>query len=140
MSAELSKEANVAVKQPVGDWQLIKRFLYITVPYHRALAMVFFMYFMNAILNLIPAVSIYFVLEYMIEVKVFVSWFGEIPFNTLLNNPQDHLLYLGIFAAVIMLLILIANVVGVLMWRMGTRVTQRFLLDIKRKVHMHLHK
>jgi ATP-binding cassette, subfamily B, bacterial len=123
------------------DWQLLQRYGQFIRPLRWTLIGVFGLYFSNAVLNLIPALSLRWLIDGIV-VNEAVSVFGLFEFGGPAWFPDQTAQIWGVilFSLVIVVEVILANVIGVWMWRAGTRVSQRMLLDIKQRVHLHLHK
>ncbi|MCC5850232.1 MAG: ABC transporter ATP-binding protein [Verrucomicrobia bacterium] len=119
---------------------MFRRFVQLTHPYRAPLRGVYALYLLNAILNLLPAFSLRYYFDLVVDPQP-VTLFGIVldPSGTL-EAPRERMIASGIYFASMCFLILSANLVGVWMWRLGTRVSQRFILDIKLRIHHHLHK
>ncbi|MFW5830424.1 MAG: ABC transporter transmembrane domain-containing protein, partial [Planctomycetota bacterium] len=128
-------------RKQTSDWQLLRRFIGFLGPLRWPLIGVCLIYLTNAMLNLVPAVSLQWLIDGIIageSVEILGqfnvdggSWFPDA------ESKMRGIIYFGL---IILTGILVANAVGVWQWRASTRVTQRLLLDIKRRVHLHLHK
>ncbi len=121
------------------DLRLLRRALEFVRPYRRQLLGVYLFYFLNSVLNLIPAASLAWYMDGVVRGGTF-SFFGRVfdlaPF---LPDARAKLLWSAGYLAVLLVLIVIANTIGVTMWRLGTRVCQRIMLDVKHRVNEHLH-
>jgi ATP-binding cassette subfamily B protein len=130
-------------KRPIQkekDLGLLRRFFRYMKPYKVPLRNVYLLYLANSLLNLAPAFSLRYYFDMVVEPKA-VTLFG-IPIDTssMIVTSQQKLLWSGVYFLLMILLILAANSVGVVMWRLGTKVTQNLLLDIKSHIIHHLHK
>ncbi len=123
-----------------GDIVLLKRYIQKARVYTKPLLMVYLLYFLNATLNLLPAFGIYLILDVIAQPRVVNFYFIEIDFTQYMSNPDNQITWIIYASLIIMGVILVANTIGVIMWRYGTRVSQRFILSLKQEVHMHLHK
>lgn len=130
----------MAAVKKISDAGLVRRFWYYLKPYKKPLRNVYILYLLNSLMNIVPALSLRYIFDIVISPKPVrllgfyidsTQWFptntGKIPW------------LIGYFLA-FLAWIVIANFVGVVMWRLGTRITQRLLLDIKTHVVHHLHK
>lgn len=114
-------------------WQFVK-------PYHRPLRTVYILHFFNSLLNLIPAFSIRFFIDaYMNgqDVSVFGFTIPGVPHNMAMHQKTGIALT---FLAAMIGIIFVANVIGVQMWRLGTRSVEKVLFDIKITIHNHINK
>jgi ABC-type multidrug transport system fused ATPase/permease subunit len=123
-----------------GRGHYLKQFWQFVKPYKRPLRVVYVLYLSNSLLNLLPAFSVRFYIDLMIAEKNF-SLLGHTFHAIRAETPTSHrlaisLLFLGIMIAIIVA----ANTIGVFMWRLGTKSTEKVLLDIKSKIHNHINK
>ena len=131
-----------SVPEPAGrpDFRLLGRAARFVRPYRRQLFAVYLLYFLNSILNLIPAASLAWFIDGVVRGGVF-SFFGRVfDLGPLLPDNRSKLIWAAGYFAVTLALIVIANAIGVLMWRLGTRLGQRIILDVKHRVNRHLHR
>jgi len=108
-------------------------------PYRKPLRKVYLLYFFNSVLNLVPAFSIRFYID------------------TILNGLDTRLMGIAIagfqpteqfgrveasivFFVTMLGIIIVANAIGVVMWRRGTDAVQRVVYDIKMNIHNHINK
>ena len=140
MSNEPLEKQSDAVVDKSSDLVLLKRYIKKARVYLRPLIGVYMLYFMNAALNLLPAFGIYLLLDVIAQPRVINFYFMEFDFTEYMSNTDNKVQWIVYCALFILATILIANVIGVAMWRFGTRVSQRFILSLKQEVHMHLHK
>ena len=122
-----------------ADLRLLRRALEFVRPYRRQLGAVYLFYFLNSVLNLIPAASLAWYIDGVVRGSTF-SFFGR-AFNLapFLPDVRAKLLWSAGYLAILLVLIVAANAIGVHMWRLGTRVCQRIMLDVKHRVNEHLH-
>ncbi len=122
------------------DWGLLRHFFHYMKPYKLPLRKVYLLYFLNSFLNLLPAMSLRYYFDLVVVPKPvhLLGW----TFDTTgwMDTWAEKLHWTGIYFVGLILLIVFANTVGVFMWRLGTRVTQNLLLDIKTHIMHHLHK
>jgi ABC-type multidrug transport system fused ATPase/permease subunit len=122
------------------DWGLLRHFFHYMKPYKLPLRKVYLLYFLNSFLNLLPAMSLRYYFDLVVAPKPvhLLGW----TFDTTgwMDTWAEKLHWTGIYFVGLILLIVFANTVGVFMWRLGTRVTQNLLLDIKTHIMHHLHK
>jgi ABC-type multidrug transport system fused ATPase/permease subunit len=123
-----------------NDRLLLIKFWSFARPYRTSLRNVYFLYFLNSVLNLIPAASLRYYFDVIIEGNV-VNLFGwQIRIGERLATVSDQLLASIVYFAAVAVVIVVANWIGVVMWRASTRVSQKVILDIKHRVQRHLHK
>ncbi len=122
------------------DGELIRRFFRYFHPYRAPLRGVYAMYFANALLNLLPALSLRFLFDLLVMPKtVRFAGFAIDPAGWFADRPEQVRWCLAYAGAMVVLLVA-ANAIGVWMWRLGTTVSQQVLLDIKTHIVHHLHK
>ncbi|MFW5846482.1 MAG: ABC transporter transmembrane domain-containing protein, partial [Planctomycetota bacterium] len=122
------------------DRELLGRYLQLVRPYRWSLGLVFLLYFSNAVLNLLPGIAAWLLIDIFVQHETVERLGITIDSATLFPDAASSVQGALYFAAAVVVLIIIANLIGVAMWRFGTRVSQHFLLDLKQRVHMHLHK
>ncbi|MGC9453278.1 MAG: ABC transporter ATP-binding protein [Phycisphaerae bacterium] len=123
-----------------GDVSLLRQFFRYVKPYKRPLVGVYSLHLANGLLNLLPAFSLRYYFD-MVVVPQPVSLLGfSLDSRPYMQDAGDKVFWSVIYFASLVLLIVGANTIGVVMWRMGTRVIQRLLLDIKTHIIHHLHK
>ncbi len=121
------------------DMRLLRRALEFVRPYRRQLGTVYLFYFLNSVLNLIPAASLAWYMDGVVRGGAF-SFFGRVfDLGPSLPDVRAKLIWSAGYFAAVLLLIAGANAIGVFMWRLGTRVCQRIMLDVKHRVNEHLH-
>jgi ABC-type multidrug transport system fused ATPase/permease subunit len=131
-----------------GDLGLLRRFFVYMKPYKVPLRNVYILYFINSFMNLIPGLSTRYIVDLIIAPEAAraggkeVTLFGFALPDTrpYVETPGEKVFWLLASLLAVTAVIVLANTVGVFMWRMGTRVTQRLLLDIKAHIVHHLHK
>ena len=122
-----------------SDVQLLRRTLEFVRPYRRQLLTVYLFYFINSVLNLLPAASLAWYMDGVVRGGTF-SFFGwTFDLAPFLPDARAKLLWSAGYLAALFALIVLANTIGVTMWRLGTRVCQRIMLDVKHRVNEHLH-
>lgn len=129
----------MAIK-PAKKRNFMKDFFTFLKPYKKQLRLVYFLYFVNALLNLIPAYSVRFYIDLVLmgkDIQLFGLKLKGLPQGTPVSEKISYSL---IFLAAIVLLILVANTIGVIMWRKGTWSLERIMYDIKLKIHNHINK
>lgn len=114
-------------------WQFIR-------PYKKELRFVYFLHFLNALLNLFPAFSIRFYIDLVLLNKPVNILFWKIPAFTGSLTLHDKIMTSLVFLGGMVLLIIFANFIGVVMWRLGTKNVEMVLRDIKIKIHNHINK
>ncbi len=108
-------------------------------PYRSSVRSVYLLYFLNSALNLIPAYSVRFYVDLVLmNQPVSVMGFAIPPIGE--AGVDEKIRISLLFAAGMLMLILGANTVGVVMWRLGTRNVESILLDIKTRIHDHINK
>ena len=121
------------------DLQLLRRAMEFIRPYRRQLYAVYLLYFVNSVLNLLPAASLAWYMDGVVRAGTF-SFFGHtFDLAPFLPDARHKLLWSAGYLAVLFALVVVANSIGVYMWRLGTRVCQRIMLDVKHRVNHHLH-
>ena len=122
-----------------SDVRLLRRTLEFVRPYRRQLLTVYLFYFINSVLNLLPAASLAWYMDGVVRGGTF-SFFGwTFDLAPFLPDARAKLLWSAGYLATLFVLIVLANTIGVTMWRLGTRVCQRIMLDVKHRVNEHLH-
>jgi ABC-type multidrug transport system fused ATPase/permease subunit len=114
-----------------------RRLLQLLKEHRGFLVYVYFLYFLNAVLNLVPGYSIRALVDFMAEgtpIRV-LGW--TLPLQPASNNSEallNGLILLGLMLC----LILLANAIGVLMWRRGTWFVETLIRDLKMRIHDHI--
>ena len=122
-----------------SDLQLLRRALEFVRPYRNQLVAVYVLYFVNSVLNLVPAASLAWYMDGVVRAGTF-SFFGHAFYLAPFLPDAQHKLFWSVgYLAALCVLLVIANSIGVYMWRLGTRVCQRIMLDVKHRVNHHLH-
>ena len=125
--------------KPHADLHLLRRALEFVRPYRRQLGAVYLFYFLNSVLNLVPAASLAWYMDGVVRGGTF-SFFGHrFDLAPYLPDVRAKLVWSAGYFAALLVLIVAANAIGVFMWRLGTRVCQRIMLDVKHRVNEHLH-
>ncbi len=109
-------------------------------PYKKPLRTVYGLYFLNSILNLLPAYSVRYYIDLVLlgnNVKIWGRVIEGIPAGS--ESHRKVVISIWFLVAVIILLI-IANSIGVIMWRLGTKSVESLLFDIRAKIHNHINK
>ena len=132
-------EATPSDAKARSDIRLLRRTMEFVRHYRRQLLAVYLFYFLNSVLNLLPAASLAWYMDGVVRGGTF-SFFGwTFDLAPYLPDVRHKLLWSAGYLAVLFALIVVANSIGVHMWRLGTRVCQRIMLDIKHRVNQHLH-
>lgn len=113
-------------------WSFVK-------PYRKPLREVYLLYFLNSVLNLIPPLSVRYYIDLVFQDNA-VTFFGLTLPSLAGRSLHFKLVFTAVFVAVLVAIIVVANAIGVIMWRRGTRSVERLLLDIKLKIHHHINK
>ncbi len=122
------------------DLRLFKRFFSYMKPYKAPLRSVYALFFINSFLNLLPGASLWYYFDLVVSPKpVHVLGF-TLDSTEAVKTPHDKVFWSLVYFFSVLLVIVVANSVGVLMWRVGAKVTQRMLLDVKTHIVHHLHK
>ncbi|MFW6066123.1 MAG: ABC transporter ATP-binding protein, partial [Planctomycetota bacterium] len=123
-----------------GDVSLLRQFFRYVKPYKRPLVGVYGMHLANGLLNLLPAFSLRYYFDMVVAPRP-VSLLGfSIDPRPYVQGVEDKIFWSITYFVALVVLIIGANLIGVVMWRAGTRVIQRLLLDIKTHIIHHLHK
>ena len=121
------------------DFRLLRRAFEFVHPYRRQLWTVYLFYFLNSVLNLIPAASLAWYIDGVVRGGSF-SFFGHVfDLSPWVPDVRAKLLWSAGYFAALLVLVVLANAIGIYMWRLGTRVCQRIMLDVKHRVNEHLH-
>jgi ATP-binding cassette subfamily B protein len=108
-------------------------------PYGKQLLVVYLLYFLNSVLNLFPA----FVLRFYIDLFLLeqdASFLGLALKSTAGHTLREKVILSLWFLAGMVALIVLANAIGVVMWRLGTRVVEKILFDIRIQILNHINK
>jgi ABC-type multidrug transport system fused ATPase/permease subunit len=123
-----------------SDMSLLRQFFRYMKPYKRPLVGVYGLHLTNGLMNLLPAFSLRYYFD-MVVVPRPVKLLGiSLDSRPYVQQLGDKVLWSLVYFAAMVGLIVAANAIGVWMWRKGTRVIQRLLLDIKTHIIHHLHK
>ncbi|MDA3799403.1 MAG: ABC transporter ATP-binding protein [Kiritimatiellae bacterium] len=118
----------------------IRHFWTFVKPYKKPLRTVYLLYFLNSLFNLLPAYSVRYYIDLVLlgnNVKTFGKVIQSIPEGT--DTHKKIVISIWFLTAVIILLV-IANSIGVIMWRLGTKSVESILFDIRAKIHNHINK
>ena len=107
-------------------------------PYKRPLVIVYILYLVNSLLNIIPALSVRFYIDTILSGKD--SSFLGIPFKAVPLTVHGKIVASVIFFSAIAVIIVAANLVGVIMWRLSTKSLEKVMFDIKITIHDHINK
>jgi len=131
----------VTLKRTDSDVGLLRRFIQLAQPYKRPLRNVYLLHFVNSVLNLVPVASLWWFLDAIVQRKADAQFMGwAVDCSQYVSTPSDQMTWALGYFAVITVVVVLANFLGVFMWRYRTRIVNDFLLDIKQQVHVHLHK
>ena len=98
-----------------ADLRLLRRALEFVWPYRRQLGAVYLFYFLNSVLNLIPAASLAWYIDGVVRGGTF-SFFGHVfDLAPVLPDVRARLLWSAGYLAVLLVVIVIANTIGVTM-------------------------
>lgn len=115
--------------------EYMKHFWLFLKPYKKPLSTVYFLFFLNSALNLLPAISIkYYIDHVLIANDANILWLkaGSTAF--------DKTIFSILFLAAMAILIIIANSVGVIMHRRATRSVELVIYSIKLRLQDHINK
>ncbi len=120
-------------------WQFVK-------PYKKPLRTVYILYLMNSILNLVPAYAIRFYIDVALnddseKIGNTISLFYFIRHKVMPPDSTNEKLWFSlIFFLCLLIVIVVANAIGVMMWRRGTRAVEGVLFDIRMQIHDHINR
>ncbi|MDA3872856.1 MAG: ABC transporter ATP-binding protein [Kiritimatiellae bacterium] len=107
---------------------------------HRARFMrIILLYLLNAVMNLLPAASVGIFVDVVISERS-ASFFGLTIEAAPLLEKYSRGQLIGGYVGFMVCLILIANLIGVVMWRRMTDAVQEVLLEIKMDIRAHLNR
>ena len=115
--------------------EYMKHFWLFLKPYKKPLSTVYFLFFLNSALNLLPAVSI----KYYID-RILIGNDANIFWLKAGASPFEKTIFSIVFLLVMAILIIIANSVGVVMHRQATRSVELVIYSIKLKLQDHINK
>lgn len=113
----------------------MKHFWLFLKPYKKPLSTVYFLFFLNSALNLLPALSIKYYIDHVLitnDANIFWLKAGSTAFEKTIFSIA--------FIALMGVVILIANSVGVAMHRLATRSVELVIYSIKLKLQDHINK
>jgi ABC-type multidrug transport system fused ATPase/permease subunit len=117
-----------------SDTHYVRSFFRFLSPYRKPLIAVYALYFCNALLNLLPAYSVRFYIDWILLEKE-IRFFG-IPLSVMSTASASQKVCASfIYLLGMLCLIVLANTIGVVMWRRSTRVTEKILFDLKIQIH-----
>ncbi len=123
-----------------SDLSLLRQFFRYVRPYKRPMVGVYGLHLVNGLLNLLPAYSLRYYFDMVVSPRE-VSLLGwTVDPRPYVQTTADKVTWSVVYFVSLIALIVFANIIGVVMWRLGTRVIQRLLLDIKTHIIHHLHK
>ncbi len=108
-------------------------------PYRKPLREVYILYFLNSVCNLLPPLSVRYYIDLIFYDKP-VTLFGMVLPAMAGRTLQAKVLFTAGFVACMVVVIIIANAIGVVMWRRGTKSVEHMVLDIKLGIHHHINK
>jgi len=115
--------------------EYMKHFWLFIKPYRKPLSTVYFLFFLNSALNLLPALSIkYYIDHVLIANDANILWLkaGSTPF--------EKTIFSIVFILAMGIVIVAANSVGVMMHRQATRSVELVIYSIKLKLQDHINK
>lgn len=124
----------------MDDLKHIRRFFTYMKPYKAPLRNVYLLCLSNSFLNLLPGASLWYYFDLVVSPKPIHILGMTLDSSAHIKTPSDKLLWTAVYLASITLAIILANSIGVVMWRAATGVSQRLLLDVKTHIIHHLHK
>lgn len=112
-------------------------FWHFVQPYKKPLRTVYGLYFSNALLNLIPALSVRYYIDVILLGKD-ARFFGmKIPGCA--DLTVSHKIWISLLFLIASVAVICgANTIGVLMWRCGTVAVESVIFDVKQKIHQHI--
>jgi len=115
--------------------EYMKHFWLFLKPYRKPLSTVYFLFFLNSALNLLPALSIkYYIDHVLLANDANILWLKA--GSTAFEKTIFSIAFIGLMGVVI----LIANSVGVVMHRQATRSVELVIYSIKLKLQDHINK
>lgn len=113
----------------------MKHFWLFIKPYKKPLSTVYFLFFLNSALNLLPAIATKYYIDHVLitsDAEIFGLKAGSTAF--------DKTIFSLVFIAVMAVVIILANSVGVVMHRRATRSVELVIYSIKLKLQDHINK
>lgn len=120
--------------------QYLRSFWSFVKPYKKPLRTVYILFFLNSLLNLVPAMSVRYVIDCVLlghDADFMGFTIRGLPATT--PSSQKIIWIVAYFVAMVVLIV-VANWIGVMMHRLGTRSVERVLYDIKIRIHNHINK
>ncbi|MFW6303395.1 MAG: ABC transporter ATP-binding protein [Candidatus Sumerlaeota bacterium] len=138
MSSYLSETEEESA--PKSRMTYLRHFWTFVKPYKKPLRTVYILYLMNSILNLVPAYAIRFYIDVALEGED-SSLFHFIKHEGIKQGLVDEKIRFSIIFFIGMIgVIILANTIGVMMWRRGTRAVEGVLYDIRMQIHDHINR
>jgi ABC-type multidrug transport system fused ATPase/permease subunit len=125
-------------KQPTErskNAEYIRHFWLFLKPYKKPLSTVYFLFFLNSALNLLPAISIKYYIDHIL-----IGGDAEILWLNAESTAFEKTMFSIVFLAAMGILLIIANSVGVAMHRQATRSVELVIYSIKLKLQDHINK
>ncbi len=126
-------EQNVGPKYKTSEY--IKHFWLFIKPYRKPLRTVYFLFFLNSALNLLPAISIKYYIDH-----VLLANDANILWLKAGSTALEKTIFSIVFIALMAIVIFLANCVGVVMHRQATRSVELVIYSIKLKLQDHINK
>jgi ATP-binding cassette subfamily B protein len=108
-------------------------------PYHKRFVGINFLYLLNAAMNLMPAATVGVFIDVVISEKPSRFFWIQLDPGELMERFTKSQLITG-YVITMLGLILVANLVGVVMWRRMTDAVQLMLLELKMDIRTHLNR
>ncbi len=124
--------------EKISEWQTLKNFWAFIEPRKKPLRMVYFLFFLNSMLNILPAFSLRFYID-LVLIRKEVEFAG-ITFPTVGETTSSKMAASLIFLAATLLLLLLANTIGVVMHRRSVQNIEAIILQLKLAIHNHINK
>jgi ATP-binding cassette subfamily B protein len=126
-------------QQHKNKYHFFKDFWRFIKPYKSPLRIVYILYFINSVLNLIPALSVRFYIDVVLLQKQSDFLGLSIPaFKSALLGEKIFVTVL--YGAAMIILIVIANTIGVIMWRKNAQNVEKVVFDIRVELLNHIEK
>jgi ABC-type multidrug transport system fused ATPase/permease subunit len=134
----MEKTKGLAVQNTEAKYkssEYMKHFWLFLKPYKKPLSTVYFLFFLNSALNLLPALSIkYYIDHVLLANDAGVLWLKAG------STASERTIFSIIFMAVMAVIIFAANCVGVVMHRQATRSVELVIYSIKLRLQDHINK
>jgi ABC-type multidrug transport system fused ATPase/permease subunit len=108
-------------------------------PYHKRFIGINLLYLLNALMNLLPAATVGVFIDVVISERPSRFFWVHLDPETILASTSKTHLILGYLIGMLTLIV-VANLVGVLMWRKMTEAVQHMLLELKMDIRSHLNR